>query len=394
MKKILLLAALLIGSVSVASAADHRVRVSDFRFTPRNVNAVGGDTITWVWQNGMHTTTSVNIPPGAMPWDAPIDSTHTQFRIRLTVAGTYSYHCNFHFAQGMTGTIVVSAPPSPTPTATATATSTPTPTATFTPTPTATATATFTPTPTPTETPTPTPPQAVLYSATGTFGVTGILYTLDPATGTVLTTVGLLNDAAGNNYGMTGLRYHPTTGIFYGATATTSPTNPNYLVIVDPATAMVTPIGPFGVGAFLTDIAIDPTTGIMYGVSGNNQKFYTINTATGEAVQTGSTGIGFQNGGGLAADRTGALFGVSNFSFYSYNKTTGMATLIGPTGLGNFVRAADFSPSDVFYGLEGGGGIDNTHLRWLVTFDVTTGMGTRVGQIALHDLDALAFIPQ
>ena len=353
MKKILLLAALLIGSVSAASAADHRVRVSDFRFMPRTVNAVVGDTITWMWQNGMHTTTSVTIPAGARPWNAPIDSTHTRFRTRLTVAGTYSYQCNFHFAQGMTGTIVSAAP-----------------------------------------TPTPTPTPAVLYAAKGTFGVQGILYTLDPATGAVLTTVGPLNDAAGNSYGMTGLRYHPTTGIFYGATTTTSPTNPNYLVIVDPATALVTPIGPFGVGAFLTDIAIDPTTGNMYGVSGNNQKFYTINTATGEAVQTGSTGIGFVNGGGLAADRTGALFGVSNFSFYSFNKTTGMATLIGPTGLGNLVKAADFNPSNVFYGLEGGGGIDNTHLRWLVTFDVTTGMGTRVGQINANDLDALAFIPQ
>jgi plastocyanin len=382
MKRILLLATLLIGGLSVASATDHKVRVSDFVFTPGSVNAVVGDTITWRWQNGMHTTTSTNIPAGAMPWDAPIDSAHTRFRIRLTVTGTYSYQCNFHFAQGMVGTIAVSAAPSPTPTATAT----------FTPTPTATATATATFTPTPTPTPTSTPTPAVLYAAKGTFGVQGVLYTLDPATGAVLTTVGFLHDAAGNNYDMAGFKYHPMTGIFYGATGGQSPTDPNYLVIVDPATALVTPIGPFG--AVLTDIAIDPTTGTMYGISGFNQKFYTINTTTGEAVQTGSTGIGFANGGGFAADRTGALFGVSNFSFYSFNKMTGMATLIGPTGLGNFVRAADFGPSNVFYGLEGGGGIDNTHLRWLTTCDVTTGNCTRVGLIPVNDLDALAFIPQ
>jgi hypothetical protein len=231
----------------------------------------------------------------------------------------------------------------------------------------------------------------VLYAASGTFGVQGILYTLDAATGAVLTTVGPLNDAAGNNYGMGGLKYHPITGMFYGATSGQSPTNPSYLVIVNPATALVTPIGPFG--AVLTDIAIDPTTGIMYGVSGFNQKFYTINTSTGEAVQTGSTGLGFQNGGGLTADRTGAIFGIDYFSFYSYDKTTGLATLIGPTGLQNLVRAADFNPSGVLYGLEGGGGIDNNHLRWLDTFDITTGMGTRVGQIPVNDLDALAFIP-
>src|SRR5438132_5766277 len=157
--------------------------------------------------------------------------------------------------------------------------------------------------------------RAVLYAAKGTFGVQGVLFTLDPATGAVLTTVGSLNDANGNNYGMGALKYHPITGIFYGATMSDSPTNPNYLVIVDPVTALVTPIGPLG--AALTDIAIDPTTGTMYGVCGTNQKFYTINTETGLATQAGSTLLGYQNGGGLAADRTGALFGIDYFSFYS-----------------------------------------------------------------------------
>lgn len=109
MKKILLLAALLVGSVSVASAADHRVTVSDFVFTPSTVNAVVGDTVTWVWRNGMHTTTSISIPSGARSWNAPIDSVNTRFRVKIRVAGTYNYQCNFHFAAGMVGTIVVSA---------------------------------------------------------------------------------------------------------------------------------------------------------------------------------------------------------------------------------------------------------------------------------------------
>ncbi len=233
--------------------------------------------------------------------------------------------------------------------------------------------------------------RAVLYAASGTFGDPRILYTLDPATGAVLTTVGLLHDAAGNFYGITGLKYHPATGIFYGASGHVSPTNPNYLVIVDPATALVTPIGPLR--TFLTDIAIDPTTGIMYGLSAYHENFYTINTSTGQAIRTGSTGIDVTKEGGLAAYRRGALFGVTNFSFYSFNKTTGMATLIGPTGLRNLVKAADFSPNNVMYGLEGGGGIDPLHLRWLVTFNLTTGMGTRVGQITANDLGSIAFIP-
>jgi hypothetical protein len=40
-----------------------------------------------------------------------------------------------------------------------------------------------------------------------------------------------------------------------------------------------------------------------------------------------------------------------------------------------------------------GTGIDNNHLRWLVTFDLITGIRTRVGLIPVRDLDALAFIP-
>jgi hypothetical protein len=233
--------------------------------------------------------------------------------------------------------------------------------------------------------------RAVLYATSGTFGVQGILYTLDPATGAVLTTVGPLHDVAGNFYGITGLKYHLVTGILYGATGHQSPTNSNYLVVVDPVTALVTPIGPLG--TILTDIAIDQTTGIMYGLAEFDQNFYTINTSTGQAVQAGSTGISFTKQGGLAADRRRALFGVTNFSFYSFNKTTGMATLIGPTSLRNLVKAADFGPTNVMYGLEGGGGIDDLHLRWLVTFNVTTGMGTRLGQITANDLGALAFIP-
>ena len=163
MKKIVLLSALLIGSVSAASAADHQITVSDFEFRPRMVQAVTGDTITWVWVNGSHTTTSQDKPSGARPWDKRIDESNPQFRMQVTVAGRYLYGSSVDIAQGMKGRIDVAGSATPTPTATATFTPTPSPTpsatatATFTPTPTPTATATFTPTPTATATFTPTP---------------------------------------------------------------------------------------------------------------------------------------------------------------------------------------------------------------------------------------------
>lgn len=57
------------------------------------------------------------------------------------------------------------------------------------------------------------------------------------------------------------------------------------------------------------------------------------------------------------------------------------------------MRAASFNSSNVLYGMEGGGGIDNLHLRFLVTIDVTSGRGVEVGPIDVGDLDAMAFVP-
>ena len=70
--------------------------------------------------------------------------------------------------------------------------------------------------------------RVTLYVASGTFGAQGTLYTIDRAIDTVITTVGLLHDSANNPYGLTGLKYHPTTGIFYAATSGQSPTHPGY----------------------------------------------------------------------------------------------------------------------------------------------------------------------
>ena len=111
MKKILLVTALLIGSVSATFAADHRVTVANFQFTPKTVNARVGDTISWSWQTGSanHTTTSTSVPKGAASWDAQLNAATPKFRYRITTAGTYRYQCSFHFAMGMKGTIRVSA---------------------------------------------------------------------------------------------------------------------------------------------------------------------------------------------------------------------------------------------------------------------------------------------
>ena len=87
----------------------HRIKVSEFQFTPATTNAVVGDVIIFVWVNGTHTTKSTSVPLGAKPWgDTAIDVYHPTFRYRIKVAGTYNYECGLH--SFMKGTIIASRP--------------------------------------------------------------------------------------------------------------------------------------------------------------------------------------------------------------------------------------------------------------------------------------------
>lgn len=102
LRTLLALIALTIASQSFATI--YTVTVSNYQFTPANVNAQVGDTIQWVWVNGSHTTTSGSIPAGAAPWDADIEEDEPGFSYVITEAGTYNYVCTPH-APEMAGTI-------------------------------------------------------------------------------------------------------------------------------------------------------------------------------------------------------------------------------------------------------------------------------------------------
>jgi plastocyanin len=89
------------------------VNVQDFNFNPNPVTIHVGDTIHWVWVNGMHSTTSV---AGSIEtWDsgvrmAPFTLDHT-----FTHAGTFNYFCTIHGdGKGFRSRNLISAPePSP-----------------------------------------------------------------------------------------------------------------------------------------------------------------------------------------------------------------------------------------------------------------------------------------
>ena len=145
-----------------------------------------------------------------------------------------------------------------------------------------------------------TPPASgeTLYGADGAQGNPSKLYTLDPASGAVLSTVGAIG------FAVTGLAIHPATRVMYGATANKGMNSPRSLITIDKSTGSGSLVGPFLLpGGFQTLADLTFTSdGILYGLGSLDGQLYTVNLATGAATMVGESGVGPPSGGGLAAD--------------------------------------------------------------------------------------------
>lgn len=244
---------------------------------------------------------------------------------------------------------------------------------------------------------------ATLYGATAS-GSPGDLYKLNLATGASLEHVGPLNDAAGTNYPISGMAFHPVTRVLYGSTGNNPAATAGLFVRIDPATALVTVIGPFNTGeenssgtpATMTDLAFD-RNGNLYGVGSiGGPQLYSVSTATGQATVIGNTGLTSTSGGGLAISSDGTFYGTPTPSRYgTYDPGTGAYTNItNPTkpGGGGAYAALEFDrTSGVLYGLNSAPG--SPPPTYLVTIDPPTGTVTNVGQ-SVDAIDAIAIIPE
>jgi plastocyanin len=95
MKRILLL--FLLSAFLNAGATTYVIRVSNFQFSPSNLNVVEGDVIRWEWASGFHNTASVTIPAAADPWSSPYLTVEGDyFEYTVTVSGYYEYYCEIH----------------------------------------------------------------------------------------------------------------------------------------------------------------------------------------------------------------------------------------------------------------------------------------------------------
>jgi hypothetical protein len=239
----------------------------------------------------------------------------------------------------------------------------------------------------------------VFYAASGSNGVAGNLYTLDPTTG-IATLVGPLVDSSGAAYGLTGLAFQPGTNVLYGSTANASPTNSGDLVTVNPATGLVTDIGAFGVGFTMADITFTPDGTLFGWHSAGNHSLYTINLTTGAATLVATSNINTRfGGGGLASSSSGVIFstpdGTTNppGNLFTIDRTTGQAALIAPLSGGpvgdNVINAMAFNSQGILFGINTDRGFPAaTHL---VRINTTTGAITDVGATP-DNLDALAIL--
>jgi hypothetical protein len=228
-----------------------------------------------------------------------------------------------------------------------------------------------------------------LYAAGGSNGIGGNLYTLNPATGAVLTTVGALHDANNSTYGLTGMAFNPSTGVLFGVTTNGSPTAPRSLVTINTSNALVTVIGTFGISGPISDITFN-SAGTLFGLAGFTANLHTINQSTGAATLVGASGISAPVGCGLAMNASGAMFASPDAAnLYSVNPATGAMTLVGSHNLTSphAINAMAFNGS-ILFGLDTDRGVPaNVNL---VTVNTATGALTTLGATPT-DLDALAF---
>ncbi len=222
-----------------------------------------------------------------------------------------------------------------------------------------------------------------LLAADGAGGNLSNLYTLDPATGAVTSNIGPVG------FGVTGLAVHPTTGTLYGVTGGDDPFNPGVLITINKTTGAGTLVGDLFGGSAVNDITFT-SDGTLYGWSRNAGGLVTIDLTTGVATVV-ALGLGGGFGNGIAASSADVLFFTGNGDsgdLVTVDRATGatttVATLNGGTGIP--INALAFNGSTLFGSRSGNGSVASD----LITIDTTTAAITVVGP-SVDNLDAIVF---
>jgi hypothetical protein len=229
--------------------------------------------------------------------------------------------------------------------------------------------------------------QPLLYMTSGA-GNSSSLYTVDP-TNLNANLIGQVK-VNGSSVTITGLAFHPITGVLYGVTGNEySPAR--QLVTIDLNTAVGTSIGT--IGAASNQIANDITfaaDGTLYGWTAGGGPLVTLNTTNAARTVIGSAVNGSASNGLTFAPNGTLYLGGPNApgNLYTVNPTTGAIT-----------SAATFSNAPVDFGTINAMASDETGMLYatskfggrFVKIDPLTGIMTDLGLLSFGDSDALAF---
>ncbi|MEP7261662.1 MAG: IPTL-CTERM sorting domain-containing protein [Usitatibacter sp.] len=210
-----------------------------------------------------------------------------------------------------------------------------------------------------------------LYGADGAGGNPANLFTINPATGAIITTIGPIG------FPVTGLAFHPGTGVLYGVSGG-SGANPRRLIRINVATGAGTDIGEVDPGNPVADISFR-ANGTLYGWQEGADDLATINLTTGLATVVADSGLNTSRSGLAFAPNGTLYFNGDGNALHVINPATGQSTSTVPVGFQS--NALAFNNAGVLFASQGGN---------LFTINTATGTPTLIGPVT-GNLDALAF---
>lgn len=108
MRKVILLAAILVFFFApFTHATKYVIDVTNNKFTPNDIAIDIGDTVTWDFLEGSHTTTSGVSCVSNGIWDSGTKDSGTTYMRVFDSAGAFPYYCTHHCADAMVGQVRV-----------------------------------------------------------------------------------------------------------------------------------------------------------------------------------------------------------------------------------------------------------------------------------------------
>ena len=160
------------------------------------------------------------------------------------------------------------------------------------------------------------------------------LHTLNPDTSAILTTVVVTVDRPSTPFPcLTSLGFD-VTGALLATVSFDNPNNPSDLVRLDPATGLLTRLGPTGFRALL-GLVFDPTCRTLYAITGFQLPpvLVSLDPATGKGTAIAQTNLPTQASSLTVLADGRLVVGGDDGNLYDLDLVTGASTLLGPTGV-------------------------------------------------------------